>query len=508
MGYIEALTTEILGGWTLYVLGSLLVTWLIMRTLAGRDHKRLSLVTYVTILHMLMGFAAAIAVVQQATFARDLHLTSVILAVVALIGMAVLVVFSVVLPRLHLRTPRILHDVVFALTTGIAIFFIASRMGYNLSGLIATSAVLTAVIGFSLQGTLNNIIGGLALQMDRSIRVGDWVQYGDSVGRITDIRWRHVDVETRDWETVVIPNSELAQHTVKVLGRRGGQPEQWRRTVQFNVDFRFPPTDVIKAVEAGLGGEGLDRVAHAPAPHVLLMDFGESFGVYGARYWLKDLRFDESTDSQIRTRIFFALSRAGIPLSRPAHSVFLTETSKRREQKSQRHRAWRLEALATIDLFKDLEEAEREYLVDNLVYTPFTHGEVLIKQGDDGDSLYVMMAGCAELRVRVDDDERVMGKLRAPNFFGEMSLLTGDARTASIVALEDCECYVLHKKPFQHIIERRPEVADQLAAVLAHRRMELDAFKAEMGGEASGADMDTRTFQLVKKIRDFFHLEA
>lgn len=507
MGYMEAIAAEIFGGWTVYVLGSLLLTWVLMRTLAQRELKRLSLVGYLSAFHIFMALGAAVATVEQASFARDCHLAAVILAVVALIGMAVLVVFTAVMPRLHLKTPRILHDVLFTLAAGIAVFFTASRMGYNVSGLIATSAVLTAVIGFSLQGTLGNIVGGLALQMDRSIRVGDWVEVGGSSGRVTEIRWRHVEVETRDWETLVIPNSELAGKSVRLLGRRSGHPAQWRRAVEFQVDYRYSPTEVVAAVEKGLCGEGLSRVARAPAPHVILKDFGDSYGVYAARYWLKDLHYDEATDSEVRTRIFFALLRAGIPMSRPAHSVFLTETTKRSAEKSERHRRFRLDALKKIDLFKDLEETEREYLVDNLSYAPFTTGEVLIQQGAEGEYLYVLMDGLAQLRVREGEQERVIGNLEAPNFFGEMSLLTGEPRTATVVALQDCECYRLRKHAFQHVIEARPAIADQIAGVLARRKLELDGIKAEMGAASSGDDMDTRTFQLVQKIRTFFSLD-
>ena len=109
--------------------------------------------------------------------------------------------------------------------------------------------MLTAVIGLSLQDTLGNILSGLALQTDDTIHVGDWVKVGEVTGRVVDIRWRYTAVETRNWETAIIPNSFLVKNQVLVLGRRTGQPTQLRRWVWFNVDFRFPPTEVIRAVD-------------------------------------------------------------------------------------------------------------------------------------------------------------------------------------------------------------------------------------------------------------------
>ena len=100
-----------------------------------------------------------------------------------------------------------------------------------------TSAVITAVIALALQDTLGNVIGGLALQTDESIQVDDWIKVGDVNGRVVDIRWRYTAIETRNGETVLIPNGVLLKGQVMVLGRRQGKPRQWRRWVYFQVDY-------------------------------------------------------------------------------------------------------------------------------------------------------------------------------------------------------------------------------------------------------------------------------
>jgi len=145
------------------------------------------------------------------------------------------------LPRLDLRTPRILQDVAIAGTGIVALLLVASRSGLEITGLVATSAVITAVVALSLQDTLGNVLGGLALQTDESIQVDDWIKVGDVNGRVVDIRWRYTAVETRNGETVLIPNSVLLKNQVMVLGRRRGRPRQWRRWVFFQVDYRHPP---------------------------------------------------------------------------------------------------------------------------------------------------------------------------------------------------------------------------------------------------------------------------
>ena len=90
-------------------------------------------------------------------------------------------------------------------------------------------------------------MGGLALQTERTINVGDWVRIDQHEGQVIEIRWRQTSIETRNWDTVVIPNSYLMKSEVMVLGRRTNAPRQHRQWVYFNIDFRFAPP-VIQVV--------------------------------------------------------------------------------------------------------------------------------------------------------------------------------------------------------------------------------------------------------------------
>src|SRR5262249_59283316 len=137
--------------------------------------------------------------------------------------------FGVLLARIHLRAPRILRDLLAAATSIVAILAVADRLGFPLTGVLTTSAILTAVLGFAMQDTLGNVLGGLALQLDNSIAVGDWVKVGDLRGRVAEIRWRYTAIETRNWETVIIPNGMLMKGQVVVDGRRHRPPMQLRR---------------------------------------------------------------------------------------------------------------------------------------------------------------------------------------------------------------------------------------------------------------------------------------
>src|SRR5262249_23095172 len=157
--------------------------------------------------------------------------------------------------------------------------------GLNLGGLIATSAVVTAVIGFSLQDTLGNVMAGLALQLDGVLEVGHWIKIADTSGVVREIKWRSTLVETRNRERVVIPNSVLVKGQFAIVGTEG-KPSRWRRWVYFNVDFRFTPSDVISAVTEALCAAPIEHAAADPVPQCILLELGDSFCRYAVRYWL------------------------------------------------------------------------------------------------------------------------------------------------------------------------------------------------------------------------------
>ncbi len=432
-----------------------------------------------------------------------------VMALMALVLGLVSVVFAVVLPRLQMRVPVILREVLVGIIAVVGFFVLAHGAGYNLSGLIATSTVLTAIIGLSFQDTLGNVMAGLALQVDQSVAVGDWIKLGDLVGKVTQIRWRYVAVETRNWETAVIPNSVLVKNQFLVLGKREGQPVELRRWIWFTVDYRVSPPEVINTVVEALRAAPIPGMAAEPQPTCMLMDLADSYGKYALRYWLTDLPNDDPTDTLVRTRIYFALRRASIPLSMPAHAVFLTEEStQRKAQKSDEETVRRVQALRKVDLFEHLSDESRLHLAESLHYAPFAAGEVMTRQGAEAHWLYIVIQGKASVRVTEGGITTEVSVLGPGEFFGEMGLLTGAPRSATVVALTDAACYRLEKAAFQEIIRRRPELAERVAEVLASRRWRLQNLVKDLDAAARSREMAAVKRDLVTRIRRFFGISS
>ena len=435
---------------------------------------------------------------------------SLICLYLAIVNVVSVLVFEVVLDPLRLKPPRIMRDLLIAVAYVVVVITLLSTVGkVDLTGIVATSAVLTAVIGLSFQDTLGNMMAGMSLQVERAIAVGDWIRIDTQEGLVKEIRWRHTSIETRNWDTIIIPNTALMKSQVTVLGRRSGAPRQHRLWVYFQVDFRYSPSEIIEIVETTLRGEQIPNIAANPPPNCVLMDFKESYASYAVRYWLTDIALDDPTNSIVRTRIYFALRRAGIPLSIPAHSIFVTEDDlKRRERKTGEEIDERMELLQNVELFRTLTAEERRALAQRVRVAPFARGEVMTRQGAEAHWLYVITRGDAEVQVSVDGVEasEKIAILHAGDFFGEGGMMTGELRNATVIATSDVECYRISKEAFDDTIHRRPEIAEDISRVIAFRRVALDAALKDLSEEAKRTLMERHQVDLLARIRSFFAL--
>ncbi len=493
------------------VLASVIVVAILVNVIkrGRRTLKRTVILMVVTVAIEALKLAAETAGASDWTARFDLaaHLLEGLVTV----NVIAIVLIDLALPAVAISLPDIAADI------AIGVGYLATTfavLGVSATSVLGASAVLSAVLALSLQSTLGNIIGGVALQLDGSFQEGDWLQLENGrQGLVKRIRWRHTVLETRDWGTLIVPNAMLLQGQILVLGKRHGEPRNVHRYwVYFNVDFRHAPSRVIEVVDEALQLAPIPNVATDPKPHCICFDFAsqsrDSFGYYAVRYWLTDLAKDDPTNSAVRTRIYAALKRADIPLAMPTHTaLYAPGGDEAANSKLARHRARRMNALRSITLFAPLTDKELESLVDHLRYSPFTKGETATKQGNVAHWLYVLETGSVEVRLRGDVVTKDVACIEAPGFFGEMGLLTGEPRLADVVALTDIECYRLDKDAFNHVMQARPEVAAQFSRTLAERRVELYAVREGLTEAEKNARTQVEQERILERIKEFFALD-
>jgi CRP-like cAMP-binding protein len=174
----------------------------------------------------------------------------------------------------------------------------------------------------------------------------------------------------------------------------------------------------------------------------------------------------------------------------------------------------RLRALDKVDLFSGLSAKLRRQLADHLELAPFARGEAVTHEGAKDDGLYMIVEGEAVVRIGggSNDSSGILGprdvaRLGPGQFFGEMSLMTGEARTATVIAATELLCYRMNKTAFQEILKETPAIADQIAEVLVMRRTALSAARDERE-EVRRKRHETAKQDLLGRIRGFFGLDA
>ncbi len=428
-------------------------------------------------------------------------------ALLALLAVAVLrsvlhFVVHVVLARFAI--PSIVGDVLLGLSLIAYALVRLNAVGVNVAGIVTTSAVITGAIAFSAQEVLGALWAGLALQADRTIRLGDWIRHDGRLGQITSIRWRTTTVRTRNNELIVIPNVQLIKDKVNIVARPDAA-ERTLREVPFFVAYEHAPSRVVATVNEALQRAEVPNVAPQPATQCLCMRFEDHRIAYNVFYPVVDVGRGRETDSEMLAHVFAALQRAGMRIPMPQRDVFLHQEAA--DEARHRQVDERARALAAIGLFAPLTDAERRALASEVHPCLYARGDVLFRKGDPADSLFVLSRGRLAI---VDEDARglrqPLAAIEAPGYVGEMGLLTGQPRAATVIADGEVQCFRLDKAGFDAILRNRPEIVEALSQALARRQEENDATRQAQGQRAPGDAERGRAREIVRRIRQFFAL--
>jgi CRP-like cAMP-binding protein/small-conductance mechanosensitive channel len=484
-------------GWTLLGLfaGSMLLWWL-----APAERRRIRFACGLSVVALLLWLSAGLpqapAWIAESALALEkvigLHLAAVLL-------------FRVILRRFHV--PGILIELTIGAGYIAILLDLLARVGVNLAGIVATSAVVTAVIGFSLQDVLANLAGGLVMEFEQAIAQGDWIRTDQYFGQVRSVRLRHTALETPDGDTILVPNSAITRSPVTVVGRTAVNamgPIKHRKLLTFQLPYRYSPTTVIATVEQAMMASPMEGVAEDPLPRCVILDFNPMYVQYGTLVWLMRPGMEYVDVSGVRTRITFALARIGAPLIPISHVVDLRE-NRLAQDSSEAEESDRVAAIRRLEILHTLNEEETQQLASRMKKVSFAAGEVILRQGDEGDSLYILTRG--RVRILLTNQAGLaeqVANLAPGDFFGEMSLLTGEKRNATALAIDEVDCYCLAKADMQALLAERPSLAEEISAVLGHRELGLAAARDKLDAESVRQKQMECGNDLLSRIRKYF----
>lgn len=308
--------------------------------------------------------------------------------------------------------------------------------------------------------------------MERTVARGDWVKVNGREGLVCEVTWRTTRLLTRENDYIYIPNRLLAED---VLENYTYPTPLHVLDLSFNAAYKDPPNKVMAIL---LDVAVNNRAALSePAPEVWMSGFGDFSAHYRLRVWINDYKRAPHVSTEINSNVWYAFKRASIEIPYPVRTLYHRRTE---PSLSPEHV---FDALKGIDFLASLDEESLRSASAEASVESFGKGEIIVSQGKEGESCYFMDTGRAEVRHRGDNGaDEFVASLGPGDFFGEMGLLTGEPRNATVVASEDCLCIVIKSGTFKRIFNEHPEFAGRVSACLAHREAGLRALKDKATG--------------------------
>ncbi len=399
---------------------------------------------------------------------------------------------------------RFIHQIVISV---LSIFVIAGycswAFGIELGSLVAGSAVVSIVIGLALQETLGNFFSGMVLQASVPFQPGDWIQIGDTEGRVLEMTWRAVTLLTGANNYVLIPNGTVAKE--KIINYHSPTAAT-AVSAAVGLDYSIPPNDAKRVlVQAAKDTPG---VLATPEPSAALASFDDSAITYKVFFWINEPPKHGAIEQAVRVSIWYRLNQAGMNIPFPMRTIELTDSEKKQTALREESKTARLAALKKSPLFSDLAPELQEKLAAETRDFSLAAGQTFFRQGDTGGSLFVLQSGTVSVTYRADDGtETEVMTLEAPTIFGEISAITGQPRGATYSAKTDVRALEIDRDHLQDIFTHDPNLATHFSTFVAERQKHRDELLKKAGAADNPSQQQhTEPHNVLDRMKRLFAL--
>ena len=486
----------------LVMLGVVLAVYLAMVG-AAQVMRRVWKVTFRVTFHLLaivVGLLAGIGVSSWRTSAalglqRHLSALALLLAAFPVITLVNRLLWKRTGRGAGTDAPRVLADTTTILVWLAAVLLVLQYVyGVRVPGLLAGSGVVALIIGLALQTLLGNLLAGMALHFERPFRTGDWLLVDDMHGRVVEVSWRSTRLVTTDDVLIDVPNNKIVSNTITNFAN----PTP-RHAVHATIGLHYdvPPARaqrVLARAAASVVG-----VCREPAPVVYVKEFDDSSIAYDVKVWIDDHSIFRQVLSDLRSHCWYAVHRAGMEIPFPIVTVHHPKP----DWSAEIARAAAGRALQGHPISSVLTAGQVDGLLGDSALVLFSATEHVIDQGAEGESMFLLVKGRVEVRRTRDGRTDVVAHLGAGDCLGEMSVLTGEPRSATVVAQDEVEAIEIPKTAFAALIHDNPDVVGPLSELLARRQL---ANEQHAGGDVPAARSEETRASMLRRLRGFFQL--
>jgi small-conductance mechanosensitive channel len=363
------------------------------------------------------------------------------------------------------RVPKLLIDLfrLFLVLLGTAIV-LATVWNADLAGLVTALGVSSIVIGLALQDTLGSVMSGIALLFERPFSVGDWLKVGDIQGQVIDINWRAVRLITFEREMVIIPHKLIGNEIIRNFSQP--QPIHAER-IRVGFSYKSPP-NLVKHVLHSTALETQGILKH-PDPQVFTISYDDSAITYEVKFFIDDYSELEEIRDRFMSRVWYAAQRSGLAIPFPIRTVYnFHGPTSQAEGTSKKF----TESLQSLPSFVPLDKSvDPDISNSGICLQHFGSGETVIKQGTENNALYILVSGSAAIAVQdITGVTHEILTVRTGEFFGEMTLFSGEPSPIAVTAAEDLEVMMISAEAVNQMIDRQPNFAREISQILETRR--------------------------------------
>lgn len=398
-------------------------------------------------------------------------------------------------PGKSVHVPRVLPDAT-ALAVILMTVLVVLQFIYKVQvpGLLAGSGVIAIILGLAMQDLLGNLIAGIGLHFDKSFTPGDWLQIEGTHAKVIELSWRTTRLITNDDVMIDVPNSNIVKQAIlnfeKPTRKHAVKP-------LIGLHYDVPPAQAQRVLQEAAAS--VPGVCSDPAPVVYLKEFADSAIIYEINVWIEDHGLMDPVMSEVRVHCWYAAKRAGFEIPYPQ----LTLHRAAAQASGDSLHTTALQALRTNPVFNFLDDKQAGELLAAGKSKLFAAAEQLVRQGEEGASMFLLVKGHVDVSIAREGQYVTVATLNAGDCLGEMCVLTGEKRSATVTARDEVAAIEITKDALAQLLVAHPALLNGLTDVLVKRQLTNEKLAI---GTASTARIDSTRTSVLRRLRVFFQL--
>jgi len=397
------------------------------------------------------------------------------------------------------KAPKLLQNFISLIIYMLVIAFIVGFI-FNkpVTSILVSTGIFATVIGFAMKDLLADLINGISLSIERPYNIGDWIELenGTYLGKVIDIKWRTTRLMSRNDSMIVVPNNRCGNMIIHNFSK----PEQiYSNNYWISINSTLPP-DLVQR-QLLLGMQNVKNIVKDPAPRAYLADATSEPFKYNIRVWWVSYEYSYFGRDHLFKSVTESLAKVGI--SQTAVEWQISKRGMHNEVEVQN--VTHYDQVQKVDIFQNFNEADINLLISNSNIRNFEPNENIVNENAEGNSLFIILSGNARVSINKDGKDIKLGLVSTGDTFGEFSLLTGDRRSATVKAINHLECMEISKEALKSILEKDPELIDELASIMAKRQESNKEIDEQHKKLSTKEIFEYYKSEFNKKIKAFFN---